>query len=126
MLTERLVPPRRFWPAWQVEFLRIFYADHLTEAIAAVLQRDMRRVLAKANDLGLRKSPELVAEMARQRTQAPGHGSVATRFQKGLVPANKGVRRPGWRPGRMGETQFKPGSRPKTWVAAQYSCLRWA
>lgn len=30
-------------------------------------------------------------------------------FEKGTVPANKGLRRPGWGPGRMKETQFKPG-----------------
>lgn len=34
---------------------------------------------------------------------------IASRFQKGIVPHNKGVRRPGWSPGRMAETQFKKG-----------------
>ena len=33
-------------------------------------------------------------------------------YPKGHVPANKGLRRPpGWSPGRMAETQFKPGPR---------------
>jgi hypothetical protein len=31
------------------------------------------------------------------------------RFQKGHVPANKGLRRPGWGPGRMRQTQFRKG-----------------
>ena len=30
-------------------------------------------------------------------------------YEKGSVPANKGLRRPGWSTGRMAETQFKPG-----------------
>lgn len=32
-------------------------------------------------------------------------------YPKGHIPANKGLRRPGWSPGRMAETQFKPGPR---------------
>lgn len=31
------------------------------------------------------------------------------RYPKGHVPANKGLRRPGWASGRMAETQFKSG-----------------
>lgn len=37
-------------------------------------------------------------------------------FEKGQVPPNKGLRRPGWAPGRMAETQFKPGQKPVTTV----------
>jgi hypothetical protein len=33
----------------------------------------------------------------------------AYRYPKGNVPANKGLRRPGYAPGRMAETQFKKG-----------------
>ncbi|MCA0240177.1 MAG: HNH endonuclease [Proteobacteria bacterium] len=108
------VPHDKWWLAWEVEFLRLYYADYLTEAIAAVLGRTQRRVLAKANQLGLRKSPELVSAIARERSSAPGHGSQAYRWQKGHVPVNKGVRRPGWHAGRMREGQFKPGNKPQT------------
>jgi hypothetical protein len=41
------------------------------------------------------------------------------RYPKGHVPANKGLRRPGYTRGRMAETQFKKGRRPeesKNWV----------
>ncbi|MCP4470527.1 MAG: HNH endonuclease [Gammaproteobacteria bacterium] len=35
------------------------------------------------------------------------------RFEKGGVPANKGKKMPkGWAPGRMAETQFRPGDEP--------------
>lgn len=97
--------------------LRRHYADALTAELAAALDRSVARVHAKANAMGLRKSKELVSDMARIRTQAPGHGSKATRFAKGLVPHNKGVKRPeGWAPGRMAQSQFKPGNKPHTWV----------
>jgi hypothetical protein len=36
---------------------------------------------------------------------------AGSRFPKGHVPANKGLRRPGWAPGRMKETQFQRGVR---------------
>jgi hypothetical protein len=39
------------------------------------------------------------------------------RYPPGHVPANKGLRRPGYAPGRMAETQFKKGDR--TGIAAK-------
>lgn len=36
---------------------------------------------------------------------------MGSRFPKGHVPVNKGLRRPGWGPGRMKSTQFKAGER---------------
>lgn len=39
-------------------------------------------------------------------------GSSTGRFAKGTVPPNKGLRRPGYAPGKMGSTQFKAGPRP--------------
>ncbi|MBI2397694.1 MAG: HNH endonuclease [Xanthomonadales bacterium] len=64
-----------------------------------------------AHRLGLKKSAAFLASDRSRRInrahQTPA--MIATRFQKGLVPHNKGVRRPGWSPGRMSETQFKSG-----------------
>lgn len=114
--SRNILPPRRYWLKWEEEFLRQHYAHFLTEALAAVLHCTVERVLAKANSMGLHKTPELISETARKRSLEPGHGSAATRFKPGIVPANKGLRRPGWAPGRMRETQFEKGRRPHTWV----------
>lgn len=109
--------PRRYWKPWEEALLRLHYADSRTEDLATVLGRDTKRVLAKANAMGLHKTHEFRAALARQHTMAPDHPSRLHRFQKGLVPANKGQKRPpGWAPGRMAEGQFKPGSKPHTWV----------
>ncbi len=109
--------PRRFWTEIELQVLREFFADSHTADLARAFGRTSNQVLAKANELGLRKSRELVAQMARERSNAPDHPSRAHRFPKGHVPANKGVQRPeGWAPGRMAATQFKPGQRPHTWV----------
>lgn len=105
---------RREWSDDELELLRRYYAEVPTVELARALGRKVERVCAKANRLGLKKATEVVSEIARQRTLQPGHGSSATRFKPGIVPANKGLRRPGWAPGRMGATQFKPGQKPPT------------
>lgn len=89
--------------------LRARYENERTEDIASDLGRSARCVFNRANRLGLRKSRECIACMAAERSRQEDHGGRRTRFQKGLVPANKGIRRPGWAPGRMAETQFRAG-----------------
>lgn len=114
--SRNILPPKRFWLQWEEEFLRQNYADALTVDLAEVLECDPKRVLAKANAMGLKKTTALIAEMARERATRPGHGSLATRIKPGQTPWNKG------KPGSTGTqegcraTQFKPGTRPHTWV----------
>lgn len=107
-------PPKHFWQPWQEDFLRQNYANALTVDLAKVLGMAVKRVLAKANAMGLHKSVELIAETARQRTLQPGHGSHATRIKPGQQPWNKGTHYVAG--GRSAETRFKPGKRPHTWV----------
>jgi hypothetical protein len=110
-------PAKRFWTEAETEMLRRHYADTRTEVLAEALGRPHERVLAKANAMGLKKSRELIAQIARERTEQPGHGSRAHRLKPGHVPANKGVKHPeGWAPGNMARSQFKPGHKPHTWV----------
>jgi hypothetical protein len=116
MLQLLAVPHPRYWREWELDFLRRHYSSNPTEPIAAALRRPLKRVLAKANALGLRKSRELIAAIAAERSARPGHGGKAHQFKPGLVPWNKGTK------GLVGvqpecrATQFKPGSRPHTWV----------
>ena len=100
---------RRMWTESDREVLRRTYADCPTDNIARSLGRTVGQVYQQAQALGLSKSAEFVARTARERTMQPDHGSRATRFQPGIVPANKGLRRQGWAPGEMSRTQFKPG-----------------
>lgn len=116
-MAKQSKPSRRFWSEVELELLRRNFADSHTRDIAQVVGRTASQVLAKANKLGLRKSLAFIAEVARERALRPEHGGHATRFKKGQPPANKGVKRPdGWAPGNMRSTQFKPGSKPHTWV----------
>lgn len=101
--------PRRPWTADDDLQMRMRYARTRCVDIALELGRSEKSVYQRAKLLGLKKDPAWIAETARARSAQPDHGGIKSRFQKGSVPANKGLRRPGWAPGRMAETQFKPG-----------------
>lgn len=100
----------RAWTADEDETLRINWPRFPAFLIAHVLGRGRASVYRRANQLGLKKADDFDTQpLARlwNGTQEPG--SIAARFKPGTVPPNKGVRRPGWAPGRMGATQFKKG-----------------
>jgi hypothetical protein len=102
--------------------MRWLYPHVKTEKIAALLGRKIGAVYQLAAKMGLTKTAEFraSAESGYLRKGEWREGTVATRFQKGQTPANKGLRRPGYAPGRMRETQFKEGCR--TGVAAENWC----
>lgn len=101
---------RRLWSELEVALLRAAYPNYLTEAIAAVLGRPVSQVYGKAGNLGLKKSAAFIASDASGRIRKLEHKGRTFQFKPGNTPANKGLRRPGYAPGRMGETQFKKGS----------------
>lgn len=107
------------WTEDQLRVLRDLYPHRPTREVAARLGRGTSNVYAKANAIGLAKTQEFLDsdESGRLRKGQTRPGSEATQFKKGRVPTNKGLRRPGWAPGRMAETQFKKGER--SGVAAQ-------
>jgi hypothetical protein len=111
-MTKRRVhaEPRRYWTPAEEAMVRGQYPHMKTEVIARMLERTTSTVYQRAQKLGLRKSDEFYALPASGRPC--GRQGIGTRFVKGQIPANKGVKRGrGWAPGRMAETQFKPGVR---------------
>lgn len=103
--------PRRSWTRKDDALLRRLYPDTPTVEVARRLGRSVASVYNRVNILGLAKSPAYLASPAACRWRRGQHAGWAHRFQKGHVPANKGLRRPGWGPGRMKETQFVKGVR---------------
>jgi hypothetical protein len=102
--------------AWSEDDLAVLaeqYPIAPTKQIAKALDRCIYSVYNKALALGLRKSKEFLdsPEGGRLRKGQCRPGMEKTQFTKGHVPANKGLRRPGWAPGRMRETQFRKGQR---------------
>ncbi len=112
--SRNILPPKRFWTADEESYLRAHYVNTLTVDLARQLGCGITRVLAKANSMGLKKSKDVIAETARERSNRPGHGSQRTRIQAGQEPWNKGLHYLAG--GRSAETRFKPGIRPHTWV----------
>lgn len=102
---------RRLWTTADDAVLRARYPHESTAALAPALGRSLRAVYARAKTLGLVKSAAYLASPAACRLRRGDGTGAATRFKPGQVPANKGLRRPGWGPGRMKATQFKPGER---------------
>lgn len=102
---------RHQWTPAQIAQLRKKFPHMQTAKVAAQLGLSLSTVNNKAYHLHLRKTPEYLASGAACRRNGYEPGSIATRFKKGLTPHNKGLRRPGWGPGRMKQTQFKPGNR---------------
>jgi hypothetical protein len=106
--------PKRFWSPRDEAFLRACYSDSLTKDLATVLGRPERQVFAKATKLGLKKDPAFVDAINKANGRNLNVGGYAHRFQKGIVPWNKGKSIEVV--GRMAETQFKKGNRPYTWM----------
>jgi hypothetical protein len=77
---------RHLWTDAEVALLRQHYATRLTADLAAELGRPIQRVLAKANNLGLCKTRELIAATARERMADPKHGGRASQFKPGNQP----------------------------------------
>jgi len=100
----------RAWTADEDETLRINWPRFPAFLIAHVLGRGRASVYRRAHQLGLKKADDFETQpLARLWNGAEDPRSIAARFRPGSVPANKGLRRPGWSPGRMGATQFKKG-----------------
>ncbi len=100
---------RHYWSASDLSEIRRCYPYELTATIAVRLARSRTAVYLEAKKLGLRKSPEFLRSPASGRIQAGSTVGISGRFLPGHPPANKGLRRPGYAPGRMAQTQFKKG-----------------
>lgn len=100
---------RRMWSPADDALMAARYPDEPTPTIASALKRSAAAVYARAKQLGLQKSAAYLAGPHACRLRRGDGVGAAFRFRKGQVPANKGLRRPGWSTGRMKETQFKKG-----------------
>jgi hypothetical protein len=103
---------RQVWSEAEVALLRSLYPSHPTTELARKLKRTVSKVYQKADKEGLEKSDEYLRDPKNRCGFSKGSkAGEAFRFPKGHAPANAGLRRPGWSPGRMRETQFQKGGR---------------
>lgn len=93
--------------------LQAYYANIPAKDIASRMRTTLTVVYRRARLSRLHKSEFFRnspwASLLRQDQRV----GVPYRYPKGHVPANKGLRRPGYAVGRMRETQFKKGDSPR-------------
>jgi hypothetical protein len=109
--SRHILAPRVRWTKAEREQLRREYPHRITALIAHDLRRKLGSVYQQAAKLRLKKSAAFYLLPASGRLLKSDTRGTPTRFKPGQIPPNKGVRRPGWGPGRMKETQFKKGRR---------------
>lgn len=110
---DRFRAGKRLWNPEDDELLAARYPNEPTSRLARELRRTLTATYGRARKLGLAKSEAYQASPEACRLRRGANPGVPFRFKKGHVPANKGLRRPGWSVGRgrMQETQFRKGER---------------
>ncbi len=106
--------PRVRWTAEQEAIVSARYPHEKTEKIAADLDIPLSKVYAKADRLGLKKTPEYLASPDAQRLRRGDNVGAAYRFPKGHVPFNKGMKGVCYEGCK--QTQFKKGQKSHTWT----------
>jgi len=107
---------KRLWSRADDAALRRRYPHMSTSTLARQLRRSITATHARASQLGLKKSAAYLASPDACRLRRGDNIGARFRYPPGHVPANKGVRRPGYAPGRMRETQFKKGGLPRNYM----------
>lgn len=107
---------RQPWTDTEIEQLQARYANTSTATLADEFGCSIDRINHKVARLGLKKSPEYLESPAACRLRRGDNVGASHRFKPGQVPANKGVRRPGWHAGNMQKTQFKKGQKSHNWM----------
>lgn len=102
---------RKPWSKTERAVLVQRYPHISTKMLAAQLGRGMGQVYQQAAKMGLSKSEAYLESPDACRLRRGDQVGKQFRYPPGHVPANLGLRRPGWSPGRMAVTQFKPGER---------------
>lgn len=113
MLNQTRYSPRHKWTDAEVRRLRKLYPDLPAKKVAEQMALRVSQVYQMAARLGLKKSEEfkqsdMSGRIARGK-QDPR--MIASRFQPGLVPWNKGAHYVAG--GRSAETRFKSGRKPE-------------
>jgi hypothetical protein len=104
---------RKHWTPEDDELLRKLYPHQATSSFCELFGASVEQTYRRAFKLALYKTAACISTGPGAQTLM--RAGAPFRFPKGHVPANKGLRRPGYAPGRMKETQFRKGQVPRNW-----------
>jgi hypothetical protein len=107
---------RRIWERWEMVAIDEIYPEMSTKWLATFLGCSITYLYRVAAKRGLHKSERYLASSEACRLRRGDNVGRDTRFKPGQAAHNKGVKMPGWAPGRMRETQFTKGQHPHNWV----------
>src|ERR1700724_3627851 len=96
----RLSKGRRYFTPEEDEMMRAYYPIVASAKLAKMLGRRLTSIYPRAHLLGLQKSAKFLASLNVLAGERLNEFGRAHRFPKGHVPANKGLRRPGYSIGR--------------------------
>ena len=98
------------WTQQEIDTLTRMYPNHYAREIADILGRGISSIHCKASSLGLESSLEKIQRTGYETSKSPA--SIATRFQKGSVPPNKGKKVSPEVYSKIQPTMFKKGRTP--------------
>ena len=98
------------WTQQEIDTLTRMYPNHYAREIAGILGRGISSIHCKARALGLESSLEKIQRVGYETSKSPA--SIATRFQKGSVPLNKGKKVSPEVYSKIQPTMFKKGHSP--------------
>lgn len=113
--TQPLRRTKKIWSADEEQRLAKLYTDTPMPELIKVFGRGESAIYGKAASLGLKRSDAYMASEHACRLRAEDNPGIEYRFQKGDRPWNHGKKGlPSI--GRMPETQFKSGAKPRNWL----------
>lgn len=101
---------KRNWTQEEIDILSRLYPNHYASEIAEILGRGISSIHRKARALGIESSREKIQRTGYETSKSPA--SIASRFQNGSVPLNKGKKVSPEIYAKMQPTMFKKGQTP--------------
>ena len=95
------------WTEEQKRIVREMYPDHCASEIARIIGKSVSGVYNQARAMGLKSSEEKIKQLGKIGSTHPN--SIASRFQKGCVSHNKGVKMAPEVYEKVKRTMFKAG-----------------
>lgn len=104
------------WIKAEDRIMKRLYPNQSTESVAAVLNRSLRSVYSRANTLGLKKTEKYLSTEASGRLTKNSVAGFNTRYKKGQVSFNKGLKQTDYMTDaaikKTKKTRFKKGQKP--------------